>query len=196
MPHDPGHITKYLDDTLGKAESPAQKRAVAKEFYSERGEGKMANWVSLTEQQIRGSVPEGWLESPLRIAAFSSTQSEFSCLREFFPSPLYPSQAEGFETIIHDLARNRFEGIFAIRMHPNSARTKADFTERLRLLPYPFLRPIGPEEKIDSYALLQTANKVLTFGSTIRIKPPHRVLPSITPPLLPYELLCTPHNAK
>ncbi len=196
MPHDPAHITKYLADTLGKAESPAQKRAVAKEFYSERREGKIANWVSLTEQQIRGSVPEGWLESPLRIAAFSSTESEFSCLREFFPSPLYPSQAEGFETIIHDLARNRFEGIFAIRMHPNSARTKADFTERLRLLPYPFLRVIGPEEKIDSYALLQTANKVLTFGSTIGIEAAYRGVPSISARWAAYEDLGSTYNAK
>jgi hypothetical protein len=196
MPHDPAHIRKYLSETLANAESPEQKQSVAKQFYSERREGKIANWISLTEQQVRGSVPEGWLESPVRIAAFSSTESEFSCLREFFPPPLYPSQAEGFEAIIHDLARRNFGGIFAVRMHPNSARTKADFTERLRLLPYPFLRVIGPDEKMDSYALLQTANKVLTFGSTIGIEAAYRGVPSISARWAAYEDLGSTYNSK
>jgi hypothetical protein len=196
MPHDPAHIRKYLTGTLAKAESPEQKRALAKQFYVERREGKIANWVSFTEQQIRGSVPEGWLESPVRIAAFSSTESEFSCLREFFPPPVYSSQAEGIETIIRDLARYQFKGIFAVRMHPNSARTKADFTERLRSLSHSFLRVIGPEEEVDSYALLQTANKVLTFGSTIGIEAAYCGVPSITARWAAYEDLGSTYNAK
>jgi hypothetical protein len=196
MPHDPAHIKKYLSATLAKAESPAEKRAVAEEFYNERREGKIANWVSLTDKQVRGSVPDGWLESPVRIAAFSSTESEFSCLREFFPSLLYPSQAEGFERIVHDLARNQFGGIFAVRMHPNSAGTKADFTQRLRRLRYSFLQVIGPEEKMDSYALVQTASKVLTFGSTIGIEAAYRGVPSISARWAAYEDLGSTYNAK
>jgi hypothetical protein len=196
MPHDPAHIKKYLAATLALAQSPKEKNDVAKEFYAERREGKIANWVSFTEQQVRGSLPEGWLEATPRIAAFSSTESEYACLREYYRPDIYPSQAEGFEKIIHDLARRDFQGIFAVRMHPNSAQVKADFTEKLRALPYRFLRVIAPEEKMDSYALLQTSNKVLTFGSTIGIEAAYCGVPAINARWAAYEDLGSTYSPK
>jgi hypothetical protein len=179
MPHDPGHIARDLAITLKAAPSLQQKEAVAREFYTERREGVIANWVSLTDDQIRDSLPEGWLEAPARIAMFTSTEAEFTCLREFYPPRIYPSQLHGIVMILEDLNRLGFSGMFAVRMHPNSVRTKSDFTEQLRALPYPFLRVIPPEEKLDSYALLRTAQKVLTWGSTIGIEAAYWKVPSI-----------------
>lgn len=179
MPHDPGHIRRDVDATVARAESPEQKQAVAHEFYTERREGKIANWVSLTGDQIKGSLPEGWLEAPVRIAMFTTTEAEFASLREYYPTRIYATQAEGLEMIISELARLNFSGVFAVRMHPNSANSGSDFTERLRPLKYPFLRVISPEEKLDSYALLQTAHKVLTWGSTIGIEAAYWGKPSI-----------------
>jgi hypothetical protein len=196
MPHVPEHTTKYIAATLAKAESPEQKQAVAKQFYTERQEGRIANWISFTEQQVRGSLPDGWLEAAPRIAAFSSTESEYACLREYYRPDIYPSQAEGFERIIHDLAQSNFQGIFAVRMHPNSAQVKADFTERLRALPYTFLRVMAPEEKMDSYALLQTSDKVLTFGSNMGIEAAYRGIPSILARWAAYEDLGSTYNPK
>lgn len=179
MPHDPSHVTNDIARTLETAMSREQKETLAHEFYTERREGKIANWVSLTDDQIRDSLPEGWLDAPVRIAMFSSTESEFTCLREYYPPRIYPSQIEGLETILKDLDRQGFSGMFAVRVHPNSARTKSDFSERLRKVPYPFLRVIPPEEKLDSYALLQTAQKVLTWGSSIGIEAAYRKIPTI-----------------
>jgi hypothetical protein len=179
MPHDPAYITRNQAVTVAKAESAEQKQAVAHEFYTERREGKIANWVSLTDDQIRDSLPEGWLSAPARIAMFTSTEAEFTCLREYYPPRIYPSQLEGLTRILSDLNRLGFSGMFAVRMHPNSARTKSDFTAQLRALPYPFLRVIPPEEKLDSYALLRTAQKVLTWGSTIGIEAAYWKVPSI-----------------
>lgn len=179
MPHDPAFIRKYVATTLEKAESSEQKQSVAESFFTERRGGKVANWVSYTDYQDRGSLPEGWLDSPVRIAMFSSTESEFACLREYYPTPVYPSQIEGLEMIFRDLANKHFNGIFAVRMHPNCVRTKSDFTEKLRALPFPFLRVIAPEDKIDSYALVESAQKVLTWGSTIGIEAAFWGVPSI-----------------
>lgn len=187
MPHDPSNQKKSISAALARAKSPEQKKALAQQFYAERKEGKIANWVSYTERQVRDSLPGSWLIAPVRIAAFSSTESEYACLREFYRPGIYPSQAEGFETIIHDLAERNFTGVFAIRMHPNSAGTKADFTDKIRALPYPFLCVIGPEEEIDSYALLKTAHKVLSFGSTIGIEAAYWGVPSIVARWAAYE---------
>ena len=194
MPHDPDFIRKYVAETLQKAESVEQKQEAAKVFYAERREGKVANWVSYTDSQIRGSVPPGWLESPVRIAMFSSTESEFSCLREYYPPTIYSSQIEGLEMILQELARRDFSGIFAVRMHPNSAGTRSDFTKRLSGLQYPFLRVVAPEEKLDSYALLQTAHKVLTWGSTIGIEAAYWRIPSIVAGWGEYMALGSTYN--
>lgn len=179
MPHDPVHMRRDLAATLARAESAEQKSAVAADFYAERREGKIGNWVSLTDDQIRDSLPEGWLKASIRIAMFTTTESEFTCLREYYPPRIYPSQIEGLEAILQHLDGVGFSGMFAVRIHPNSADTKSDFSERLRRLPYPFLRVIPPKEKLDSYALLQTAQKVLTWGSTIGIEAAYRKIPSI-----------------
>jgi hypothetical protein len=194
MPHDPAFLTKYLATTLEKAESTEQKQAVARAFYTERREGKVANWTSFTDYQKRDSLPEGWLDSPVRIAMFSSTESEFACLREYYPTPIYPTQLGGLNRILQELADNRFAGIFAVRMHPNCVRTKSDFTEQLRTLPFPFLRVIAPEEEIDSYALAQTAQKVLTWGSTIGIEAAYWRVPSITVGWAEYVHLGSTYN--
>lgn len=179
MPHDPVHMRNDLAATLARAESAEQKSAVAAEFYAERREGKIGNWVSLTDDQIRNSLPEGWLKAPVRIAMFTTTESEFTCLREYYPPRIYPSQIEGLEMILQDLDRAGFSGMFAVRIHPNSARTKSDFSQRLLTRRYPFLRVVPPEEKLDSYALLESAQKVLTWGSTIGIEAAYRKIPSI-----------------
>jgi hypothetical protein len=179
MPHDPAQVEHDIAITLKSAQSLKQKEAVAHEFYTERRQGIITNWVSLTGDQIRGSLPEGWLAAPTRIAMFSSTEAEFTCLREYYPLKIYSSQLEGLRVILADLNRAGFSGMFAVRMHPNSARTKSDFSDQLRALPYPFLRVIPPEEKLDSYALLQTAQKVLTWGSTIGIEAAYWKVPSI-----------------
>jgi hypothetical protein len=194
MPHDPSSITKDLAATLKKAQSIEQKRTVAQEFYTERRAGKVANWVSFTDYQVHGSLPAGWLEAPIRIAVFSSTESEFGCLGEYYPTPIYPSQIEGLERILEELARNNFSGVFTVRMHPNSVRTQCDFTDRLRALPYPFLRVIAPEETADSYAILQTAQKVLTWGSTIGIEAAYWGVPSILAAWAEYGDLGSTYN--
>jgi hypothetical protein len=194
MPHDPASITKDLNETMRKATSSEQKRAVAQEFYMERRAGKVANWVSFTDYQVQGSLPRGWLEAPIRIAVFSSTESEFGCLGEYYPTPIYPSQIEGLEMILEELARENFSGIFTVRMHPNSVRTQCDFTDHLRALPYPFLRVIAPEETTDSYALLQTSQKILTWGSTIGIEAAYWGVPSILAAWAEYGDLGSTYN--
>jgi hypothetical protein len=194
MPHDPAYINKDLIDTLKKAQSAEQKRAVAQEFYTERRSGRVANWVSFTDYQVQGSLPEGWLEAPVRIAVFTSTESEFGCLGEYYPTPVYPSQIEGLEKILAELARENFGGIVTVRMHPNSVRTQCDFTDRLQALPYSFLRVIAPEETADSYALLLSAQKVLTWGSTIGIEAAYWGVPSILAAWAEYGNLGSTYN--
>jgi hypothetical protein len=194
MLEDPAHVVKDVKETLARAKSPEEKLAVAREFYAEREDGKIANWVSVIDGQVRGSLPDGWLDNPIRIVMFSSTESEFKSCQDFYPAEFYPSQIEGLEMILGDLAGQGFSGSFAVRIHPYAANTKSDYTDRLRALNYPFLRIIGPEENVDSYALLMTAQKVLTFGSTMGIEAAYRRVPSISLRWTPYTDLGSTYN--
>jgi hypothetical protein len=178
LPHDPAFMLPYMSSIYDPISSDLKEK-VAHEFYAERSQGIITNWLSFTKQQQLGLLPDLWEQSSRRIAVFTSTESEFASLRDFYPPGLYPSQKEGIVQIIRDLASRQYQGIFAVRMHPNSHDTKSDFTEELKQFCYPFLIVIPPLDKIDSYSLLKTANTALTFGSTIGIEAAYWGIPSI-----------------
>ena len=178
MPHDPAFMLPYRSSTFEPV-SMEVKEKVAHEFYVERSHGIIANWFSFTNQQQLGLLPDNWVQASQRLAVFTSTESEFASLRDFYPRGLYPSQKEGIIQIIKDFANRDYQGVLAVRMHPNSHDTKSDFTEELRQITCPFLIVIPPLNEIDSYSLLRTASAVLTFGSTIGIEAAYWRVPSI-----------------
>ena len=129
MPHDPAFLLPYMS-SIFEPVSMETKKQVAHEFYRERSQGIIHNWHSFTKQQQLGLLPAQWEQSSRRIAVFTSTESEFSSLRAFYPKGFYASQKEGLIQIVEDLARHNYRGALVIRMHPNSHGTKSDFTER------------------------------------------------------------------
>jgi hypothetical protein len=91
---------------------------------------------------------------------------------------LYPNQQEGLVQLIRDLSARRFDGILAIRTHPNS-KEPFDLESRLKDVEHDFVHLIAPESELDSYALLDTCHTVATFGSTIGIEAAYWNKPSI-----------------
>jgi hypothetical protein len=195
MPHDPSFLLPYMSSIFERIPRKV-KAKLAREFYSERSQGIIHNWHSFTQQQQSGLLPAHWERSSRRLAVFTSTESEFSSLRSFYPKGFYNSQKEGLIQIVEDLARRNYQGALVIRMHPNSHDTKSDFTNDLKQFSYPFLTVIPPLGKIDSYALLKTSNAVLTFGSTIGIEAAYWGVPSILGRWSPYQHLGSTYNPR
>src|SRR4029077_9202516 len=68
---------------------------------------------------------------------------------------------------------------FYLRVHPNLSQVTNFQTQAIEELRSRNLAVIGPNEDVDSYALMERAEKVLTFGSTMGIESAYAGRPSI-----------------
>lgn len=159
-----------------------EKREIAARFYSNMRKGKLAyREANYIKHQEAGFLPEGWREAKERIVFFSSTETERAALSGFYKRRIYASLMDMVERIVNDLRAENFQGIFVLRMHPNS---RDEFEKMKPLLDglksAKFFHLIPPAEKVDSYALLDSADKVLVVTSTIGMEAVYANIPCIS----------------
>jgi hypothetical protein len=145
-----------------------------------------------TAQQVQGLLPAGFDRNKRNIAIFNSTIDEYAGI-EGWTSKIYePDETAGVHRILETFeSDDRF--MFYLRVHPHM-KEDASTTSQLmdiRKLSSRFanLRVIWPDHDIDSYALLDACEKVLTFGSTIGIEAAYWGKPSILAGRAYYENL-------
>jgi hypothetical protein len=178
LPHDREYVKRAIAQSVQEAVPEDKKFSLADQFYQERKRGIIPFWHSYLKKQKKGVLPPQWLNSSHRVAVFTSTEAEMAALPEFNTNPLYPNQEEGLVRLIREMSARRFDGILAIRTHPNS-KEPFDLESRLRDVGHDFILLIAPESELDSYALLDTCHKAVTFGSTIGIEAAYWNKPSV-----------------
>ncbi len=142
------------------------------------------------KDQLQGRVPDIWLERSPRYVFFTSTETEMSALDGFFKKRIYPSLVDTLTRIVADLQKAGFQGVLLIRMHPNSFGEYETLKPRLEpLLATGFVHIVPPRESADTYALMDSADKVLTTYSTAGIEAAYAGKPSISLERSFYDLL-------
>jgi len=121
---------------------------------------------------------------------FTSTETEMSALDGFYKKRIYSSLVETLTRIVADLEKAGFQGVLLVRMHPNSFGEYETLRHRLEpLLKQGFVHIVPPREDVDTYALLDSADKVLTTYSTVGIEAAYAGKPSISLERSFYDLL-------
>lgn len=144
--------------------------------------GKTDKIPVFTADQVAGRLPEGFDRSRRNIAVFASTIDEYAGI-EGWSNPLYqPDETTGVGEMAQALASDpRF--MIYLRVHPNMkdvARTTSQLADiRLMESRHGNLRVIWPSDDIDSYALMDACEKVVTFGSTMGMEATYWGRPSI-----------------
>lgn len=197
VPHDIDYKKQRVEELWEQAAGDPNREAIARQFYEKRRKGVLTftNITYLTHQQ-KGMLPEGWMDGRERIALLGATESERAALRNFYPKHIYESQGDGICRVIEGLAAANFQGVLAVRLHPNSHLEIQPLLARLRRYPYPFLRVIGPKDETDTYALIQTATKVATFWSTAGVEAAYLGLPVVLLGRATYEDVGATYNAR
>lgn len=177
--------------TFWEASLDDNKDAIADEFFSRMRRGKLLySEKNYLKKQIKGALPSMWTERSPRYAFFTSTESEMAGLRGFYDRKMYVSLLDALEKIVADLVMVDFQGVFLIRMHPNSLGEYASLKPRLdELLKSRFVVLVTPDQDIDTYSLVDSADKVLTTYSTVGIEAAYAGIPSITVERSFYDLL-------
>ncbi len=162
--------------------SKEQKR-VAESFFRRRRMGEnFDKLLTFTKDQVKGSLPIGFDKNKKNIAIFNGTINEHASIEDYKNSIYEPDETAGIGQILETFEQDS-RYMFYLRVHPNM-RTLPNSTSQLvdiRELSSRFrnLCVIWPNDKIDTYALMDACEKTITFGSTIGVEATYWGRPSI-----------------
>lgn len=140
-----------------------------KKFYKDKVNGFSGSWVSFTSNFEKNKLPEKFNFNQTNIVLYTSSEDEFFAIDDTWDNPYFNNQLEGIEYLCRVIDSNDYKNTnLYIRIHPNSKFIDINYLNKL----YSFSRYknviiIPPDSKINSYSLLFSSNKVITFGSTI-----------------------------
>ena len=192
LPHDRGPFLEALEQTWAQAD-PATREAQGAQWFERRRAGKVANWVSFTDDQTRGRLPDSWDPARRNIVIFNSSEDEFVGIGSEWLNPIYPTQAEAIAHIARDLADD--DVALSLRIHPNLRDVDNADTRALAVLPPEQIEVIPAESDISSYDLMAAADVVLTFGSSMGAEATYWGIPSVLAGLSFYRDLDVAHVA-
>jgi hypothetical protein len=156
-----------------------QKEAIAHGFFHDRryGSGDEYLEAAYKKNQHRGRLPTGFDPRKRNIAIYNSSEDEFAAV-EGYANPVYKDQIDGLQRILNSAAVNP-DLRFYLRVHPNLGDVTNYQTRAIENLRHDNLVVIGAREDIDSYALMEASEKVVTFGSAMSIESAYAKKPSI-----------------
>lgn len=153
----------------------------AQNFFDLRRSRKPSNWRSFTASQKLGTLPQGFDEKKKNIIIFNSSISEYVCI---------PDRDQGIfsEDIIamREIAnyfKDKPQYHVYLRVHPH-LKNKLKNTQMQEIIALkkeniPNFTIIMPQETVDTYALLDRADKVVSFGSTMGLEATYWGKPSV-----------------
>lgn len=166
IPHSIEAAKKEINELW--ANGGEEKEKIGRRFYEDRRNKVVQGWYSFTTSQIQGQLPNGFDQKKYRnIVIFNSSMDEYEGIAGY-SNPLYKDDNDGIEQICKSLLENANYKVF-LRIHPNLKNLNNSQIKHLHALAlkYENLVLIHPEEVVDSYALIDNADRVLVFTSTM-----------------------------
>jgi hypothetical protein len=174
------HNFDYIEQRIINSWKQAElgiRETIGHQFYLRRRNGDGIGWYTFTDRQIKGYVPKR-LPNKRRIVYFSSSDDEFASVADAYKPGPWPNQMAAIQDLI--LAYRNFHDLeLIIRVHPHLLKKSAISRKIWSNFDCLDIKVIGPDEKIDSYALIDSADIVVSYGSTIGMEAAYWGKPSI-----------------
>ncbi|MBQ9789066.1 MAG: hypothetical protein IJW31_05675 [Lentisphaeria bacterium] len=173
------------------------KYEIAAKWFTDRRAGKRQQIDSFTKDQLKGSLPDGFDFDRENIAFFNSSIDEIYA----FKSWVHPVFGFGEDLIRKVLEHFKDDANkhFYLRVHPNLRSAKKNNTSQMQEIAelkklYKNLTVIEPDEKIDTYALMEACDKIVVCNSTIGCESTFWGKVAISAGKSPYEDLDAAYN--
>lgn len=194
VPHDRERIQGEIEETWERRGPDAE--AEAHRWYRERRNGQPRDWWSFTALQERWRLPA--LPTGKRIATyFSSSDDEFAAIGEAFKWEGWRDQLDAVAGLI-DVASKLPDLHLVIRLHPHLLKKHPDDMARWLEAAKAggVAQVIEPGSPVDSYALVEASDVVVTAGSTVGMEAVYWGRPSVLLGPSDYDLLGAVHLAR
>lgn len=148
-------------------ESEQEKVEIGSSFYINRRNAKPAGDKVYTANQKQGLLPENWDKTKYNVLIFNSSEDEFVALNdEYGKYQLFQSQLEGIKYIKQCLLSEEDVKV-TLRVHPNLANIEYKYAKDLTRIQSHNFMVVEGKSQISSYSLLDAADLVIVFGSTM-----------------------------
>jgi len=176
LPHSIAARRKIMDETWESAPIDVRREA-ALNWYRAKRRGTHTNDKNYLGKQSVGILPRGFDATKHNIIIFNSSEDEMQAIPEW-KTPLFRQQNEVIVRVLGTLAKRSDIHIY-IRMHPNLIGVDNQQTKELYVLSQSNLTLLRPEDSVDTYALLEAGDVVLTFASSAGVEATFWGTPSI-----------------
>ncbi len=179
MPHDAVRWQEKLLTEWMQAQHSPESRKIGEAFYKDRRAGLEQSWISFTDHQQRGLLPK--IDSTKRIITyFSSSDDEFVAIGDIFKFTVWKNQFDALNDLIAICQKDRNIQLI-IRIHPHIREKSRE--DQMRWLSMPDregVTVVSFDSDVDTYALIDRSDLVVTAGSTVGIEAVYWGRPSIT----------------
>jgi hypothetical protein len=181
LPHDPRYIESRIRAlwNADNAPAPIEKARIGGTWFTDRRDRIERNWRSFVKQQQQNLLPECFDRRRFNVGLFTSSDDEFVAIGDAWRQPIYRNQLDGVQRIAGHFNCLSDDYRLYVRLHPNQMGCKGGQLQALMNQRSERVVVIGPDEPIDSYALMEAVDNVATFGSSIGIEAAFWKKPSI-----------------
>jgi len=175
------HSIKYRHSSMMKLWNEGSieesKITIAHEWFRKKRFRDDSIEISFTKNQELNSLPITFDANKNNVLILNSSEDEMKVIEEFY-TELFDTQNEAIEKIMTHFAGN--EGTqFYLRVHPNLGKVDNVQMKEIEQMNFKNLTIIGPNETIDTYAMMMACDKTIVFGSTSGIEATYWGKPSI-----------------
>jgi hypothetical protein len=173
LPHNIVAKTEWINKAWNDPEYTLEEKIqIGTKFFEDKKAGKVIVDKSYVKDQQKGLLPGEVKGSSNNIVLFTSSDDEFAAVGKEYKNPFFLDQLDGIKYVVDLIGKQLPDLNLIIRMHPNLKGVKgAEATGILTLDKiYPNIHVIPPESPVDSYALINMADKIVVFGSSIGIE--------------------------
>ncbi len=135
------------------------------------------NLPDFTKSQVKGKLPNQFDYNKINVAIFNSSEDEMKTFDDWKNS-LYNNQNEAISAICSKFSNYPIVQ-FYLRIHPNLRGVNNLQMKGIESINFPNLVIIPADSDISTYSLMDSCEKIITFGSSTGPEATHRGKPSI-----------------
>lgn len=193
--HDRVHLQDEMLATWNQVRDRPDATSVAAQWFVERREGRPRDEPSYTRLQTASRLPDD-IPSGRIVAYFSSSDDEYIAVSDDYRWEVWPHQLDAVRSLTRVVARLN-DAHLVVRVHPHLVAKHPIERKRWMELEGTSARltVIAPESEVDTYALVEAADVVVTGGSTVGVEAVFWGRPSILLGPSHYDRLGVVHRA-
>jgi hypothetical protein len=170
LPHNIKAKKQLIEDAWNLSPLPLdEKIKIGSEFFNRKIRGEVTISKSYTSGQTKNALPSEIDFSKPTFVLYNSSDDEFVAVGEEYKNPFFEDQNAGIEYLVEQFGKRYPQFNLVIRMHPNLTGIDFSYATDIKAMHqrYKNVFVITPESVIDTYALLNKAWKVISFGSSM-----------------------------